>query len=321
MKKIALMLFSLLMIAFVGCAPKTGNSPFGFLQSAANSQTPAKTQLPFLPPAQTTVQTPLPTPTPSSVQTVTNAAMTLNFAFGQKSGTYTGQLANGLPDGKGSFTAADNEGNQWTYVGDWKSGHFQGTGTTTWPADSWVETGTYANDALVSGETYWKGKIAYRGAMSKNRYHGQGKTFDFFGHVIFEGTFDNGYLKEDDEHRITRADMIAPEAFVLTKNNYNSVINNKNNYIGKWVEVAGRVDYFYDEDVSSAYTEIELLVDGASGYYADVYYRYAVGEQRMKMKDGIRVFGVIVDVVSYTGNDGKKYLEPLIEAHVVYIGQ
>jgi hypothetical protein len=84
---------------------------------------------------------------------VKNAKLTLNFNFGERSGKYTGTLANGLPEGFGTFTVTDSENPKWTYEGNWKKGHFDGKGKASWP-NGWVEAGTYKDDKIVpmSGE-------------------------------------------------------------------------------------------------------------------------------------------------------------------------
>ena len=80
--------------------------------------------------------------------------MTLNLAYGDRTGKYSGELnANGLPDGHGKFTSVNSEGVKWTYEGEFKDGHFNGKGKTTWKSGQ-VEIGTYKDDVIVpmSGE-------------------------------------------------------------------------------------------------------------------------------------------------------------------------
>ena len=75
--------------------------------------------------------------------------MTLNLAYGEREGTYSGEVnSEGLPDGNGKFTTKNADGGEWTYEGEFKNGHFEGEGTTTWK-DGGVETGTYKDDVIV----------------------------------------------------------------------------------------------------------------------------------------------------------------------------
>lgn len=74
--------------------------------------------------------------------------MTLDLSFGKREGTYTGDLKDGVPDGKGKFKTENDQGGSWTYEGEFKNGHFDGEGTTTW-SDGSKETGTYKDDVIV----------------------------------------------------------------------------------------------------------------------------------------------------------------------------
>ena len=75
--------------------------------------------------------------------------MTLNLSYGDRTGTYTGEVnEQGLPHGKGKFTSKNSEGEKWTYEGEFKNGHFDGEGKTTWKSGT-VEIGTYKDDVIV----------------------------------------------------------------------------------------------------------------------------------------------------------------------------
>jgi hypothetical protein len=77
-----------------------------------------------------------------------DAQITLSFSFGERSGTYVGDLEDGVPHGFGKFTTKNSEGNTWWYEGSWVKGHFDGPGKTTW-SDGTVDIGTYKNDEIV----------------------------------------------------------------------------------------------------------------------------------------------------------------------------
>lgn len=77
-----------------------------------------------------------------------NKKITLNLAYGERTGTYSGEIVNGVPDGKGKFTTTNAEGGSWTYEGEFKNGHFEGEGKTTWKSGQ-VEIGTYKDDKIV----------------------------------------------------------------------------------------------------------------------------------------------------------------------------
>ncbi len=54
----------------------------------------------------------------SAKEIVTNEEMTLEFAFGKNTGTYTGKVNNGLPDGSEELTTTNAEDIAWTYRGE-----------------------------------------------------------------------------------------------------------------------------------------------------------------------------------------------------------
>ena len=74
--------------------------------------------------------------------------ITLNLAYGDRTGTYSGDLVNGIPNGKGKFTTKNTDGESWTYEGEFKNGHFNGEGQITWES-GYAEIGTYKDDVIV----------------------------------------------------------------------------------------------------------------------------------------------------------------------------
>ena len=79
--------------------------------------------------------------------------MTLGFTFGQRSGTYSGQLMDSLPHGFGVFSSENPAGEPWVYTGNWINGHFYGAGRTLFfMGDTWQdENGIYEYDKITSG--------------------------------------------------------------------------------------------------------------------------------------------------------------------------
>jgi len=103
-------------------------------------------------------------------QKVTDKQMTLSLSYGDRSGIYTGEVnEQGIPNGKGKFATQNAEGAPWVYEGDFKNGHFEGQGRTTWPNDNEEQSGNYSNDNM----------------------NGQGKTIKN-NTVTYEGNYENG---------------------------------------------------------------------------------------------------------------------------------
>lgn len=74
--------------------------------------------------------------------------ITIKIGAGERTGTYIGEMQNGVPHGQGKFTAHNPEGESWTYEGEFKNGTFDGKGKTTW-ASGQIEQGTYVNGEVV----------------------------------------------------------------------------------------------------------------------------------------------------------------------------
>ena len=74
--------------------------------------------------------------------------ITLHLSYGDRTGKYSGDMTDGIPNGQGKFTAKNDEGVEWTYEGSFVNGHFQGEGKTTWKSGQ-IEIGTYEDDVIV----------------------------------------------------------------------------------------------------------------------------------------------------------------------------
>ena len=98
---------------------------------------------------------------------VSDQQMTLSLSYGDRSGTYTGEVNDkNVPNGKGKFTTKNSKGMTWVYEGQFKDGHFDGSGKTTWPDLGRSEEGTYSNDRL-NGQGRLVGKYS-----TQNNYEG-----------------------------------------------------------------------------------------------------------------------------------------------------
>jgi len=94
----------------------------------------------------------------ASAEEVRWRELTLHFAFGERTGIYTGTLENGLPNGRGKFESVNSEGTAWYYEGDFVDGHFQGEGKCTWVSGEYIEEGFYKDDELFNGRYYSNGR-------------------------------------------------------------------------------------------------------------------------------------------------------------------
>lgn len=74
--------------------------------------------------------------------------LTLKLSFGEKTGRYKGDLVKGLPQGQGEFTSKSDDGSQWTYLGEWREGHFEGEGQIQ-HSNGDREVGFYSKDMIT----------------------------------------------------------------------------------------------------------------------------------------------------------------------------
>lgn len=82
----------------------------------------------------------------SGKKNVTDQEITLELQFGKMPGTYTGELKNGVPNGKGKFITTNFEEKPWYYEGEFKDGKFNGQGKTVFTESGQTMEGTYEND-------------------------------------------------------------------------------------------------------------------------------------------------------------------------------
>ena len=78
-------------------------------------------------------------------ETAEEQEITLNLSFGERTGTYTGEMKDGLPNGTGKFITKNSEGITWYHEGEFKDGHFQGEAIHTWE-DGQTQKGIFEND-------------------------------------------------------------------------------------------------------------------------------------------------------------------------------
>lgn len=90
--------------------------------------------------------------TPSEVNQASDSyvneqEMTLDFDFGTRTGIYTGQIENGVPNGYGTFSSSNPSGDDWNYIGEWENGHFSGNGISEFEGGE-KYIGEYSCDAM-----------------------------------------------------------------------------------------------------------------------------------------------------------------------------
>ena len=111
-------------------------------------------------------------PQTGTVETVIQMSYILKLPDVIREGLYSGELLNGVPHGYGTFTAANSEGVNWHYLGEWENGCVTGQGGMYWDNGA-TEVGIFENGDLVCGEMRNSGTKAW----IDSRPDEQGKTY------------------------------------------------------------------------------------------------------------------------------------------------
>lgn len=121
----------------------------------------------------------LPLASQAESTTVVNQEMTIPFSFGDRTGTYTGELVNGKPEGYGCFRSQNDDGDVWIYLGMFSDDDFNGAGETLWASGKY-EKGIYKDGRLTSatskdaaGSNIVQGRTASPKARSSEATQGE----------------------------------------------------------------------------------------------------------------------------------------------------
>lgn len=148
---------------------------------------------------------------------VNNQQITLHLAYGDRAGTYTGEVNDqNTPNGKGSFTTKSSEGIEWTYEGQFKDGHMEGKGKKVWKGIGQSEEGTYSND-LLNGQ----GKRTYK-------HNGQP--------TVYEGNFIASFPAKNEIVGLNKEVSFADWSYKITKVETQNSAGNKQ-AAGKYIYV------------------------------------------------------------------------------------
>lgn len=97
--------------------------------------------------------------------------ITVNFPYGKRTGFYTGETLSGndIPEGEGSFKTVGNDNIPWEYSGQWANGLPEGSGVCKWE-DGAEYRGQYKNGQWNgSGEYYLNGELWFKGTFEDDK--------------------------------------------------------------------------------------------------------------------------------------------------------
>ena len=267
-------------------------------------------------PTQAPTEAPTPKPTPApTVQTVSNQSMSLSFSFGERTGTYTGEVEDGLPNGYGTFSSQNPSGVAWTYEGEWAHGHFSGQGTSTFE-DGYVHTGHYESDQLTQGQVYYGGCLVYDGEFLNGTWHGYGVYYNPHGEAVYAGSWANGFIQETAEARAARQETFMAQSAALS---YDELYQECQNETGLHVQIQGVVFYVFESEANPNICECLIYVDGveSADTIVSVWYYLSEGEPKVTNGQTITVWGAAENLYSYTTEEDAYLTVPNVEAWFV----
>jgi len=243
---------------------------------------------------------------------VTDLEITISFTFGDRTGTYTGEMRNGLPDGQGTFRSQNAAGTGWVYDGGWRQGHLYGEGSTLFDS-GYSEAGWYEDDNLNGqGKQFQDERLIYEGGFVQNIPDGQGTLYSYSGDVIYSGNFDQGYIDETQE---TRADRMKAFRHQCESAGYDKIYAHAQSEDGAYVQVTGTVVYMAGSDEDSY--ECSFIIGGQSLSDTDVinvHYYLSKDEKRISEGQQVTVWAQVSYLYTYEAEDGTTMTLPFIEA-------
>lgn len=126
----------------------------------------------------------------STKEYVENLKLSISFSFGERTGFYSGSMLDGVPDGVGKFESSNGSGEMYTYIGEWKSGHFEGMGTSVFENGTLI-SGTYSNDYLNGNCIVVNNNSVYLGDSSNGSLTGSGTLLTLTSER-YKGEFKDG---------------------------------------------------------------------------------------------------------------------------------
>ena len=249
------------------------------------------------------------TPAEPSVSSVSEMELMLQFSFGERTGVYSGEMADGLPHGLGTFSSQNAEGTQWVYEGGWDMGHLYGQGTTTFET-GYKETGWYENDNLNGqGSLYQDDVLTFEGGFTDNIPDGQGTLYSYCGEIIFSGSFSRGFIDETEEARNAR---VAAFKEGCATQDYSAILESATNGSALRTRVSGTVYYVFEADEGEC--DSSFVMDEPGGNLVCVSYRLSVGEAAVAPGKQVTVWGIGDYMFTYETETGGQESLPMLEA-------
>lgn len=213
----------------------------------------------------------------------------VHFKENDREGKYKGDVKNGTPEGKGTFSTKNSEGIDYTYNGYWKNGLYDGKGTLKFDDE----------DASIMKGTFKKGEFKPHvkeffesvSTFKSSKFTLQDKASAFLekNEKLFLGKRTNDIKKS--VHKL-----------VDSKLTYNKYKNNPSKYGNKLMKIKGIICYIYHEELDPYNVKHVIMT---SNNYKDVYdIIFLTDKINIKENENITLYGLPLDYSTYTGTNG-----------------
>jgi len=211
----------------------------------------------------------------------------VHFTDKDREGIFDGQTVDGVPVGEGTFSAVNDDGVSYEYVGMWKDGLFDGEGTQTFDTDNYcIRKGNFK-----SGE--------YR-PTPLEFYTSIGSSKDQ-SYTISEKS--QNFMKNNEKLFLNYTDEI-PEDLFESDFKYEAIAKNSSNFGDKLIKVTGlKIFQIGEEDRWGYSATFALAYD--SNY--KVYYINLLGKaEDVYEGDSITLIALPLDYSTYISTAGEK---------------
>lgn len=237
---------------------------------------------------------------------VENQKLTLKFDFGDRKGTYTGEMKNNLPNGKGRFDTKNEEGVKWYYDGEWVDGKMEGQGTQCWEELDLKQEGTYKDNHIIKGKDYEDNFLKYEGEFKDDLYNGQGTLYNSKGEVIYKGMFVSGKPEDIEKFKLNCKEI-----------QYKNIAKREKDYMGEPVKFKGKVIQVQEEEDNTATYRVSI-----DEYEEEVIIgSYTRGEDEDRILEGeyVTLYGISEGLYTYESVLGQDITIPYIDILSIYV--
>ena len=239
----------------------------------------------------------------SEIKSVENQEMTLNLTpFGERSGKYTGEMFNDLPQGFGKFESQNAKGYGWIYEGEWASGQFHGEGCLYWPSIGQKYEGTYRNSDLIKGKGYTRDTLEYEGDFVSYAFDGEGTLYNHKGEAVYTGPFKGGAPRDRDTFIAVTRDI-----------HYDDYARDIAAYRADPVKFTGKIIQLWENDGTGVRNYVVSLDDAEEQLLFVYDYRMRLGlDVELHEADVITGYGLTTAAFTYDTKSGTSVTSPAV---------